>query len=170
MDDLRHREAQLAVLSVLGKSKEFREVFVLKGAMQVEAITQMSRSTRDLDLESRCQALPIIDWPAPAGPGSAVGMPRPSVGSVKNLSHFRRDPPSQMVQIARIRPAQTVLSGTQNRMFVPGSGTTFGFGVRRPGARSPASLDRTRSVVARAVGMHLGPQLAQLPRNQEAPS
>jgi hypothetical protein len=50
VDDLRHREAQLAILSVLGKSDAFREAFVLKGAMQVEAITQVSRSTRDLDL------------------------------------------------------------------------------------------------------------------------
>lgn len=61
MDDLRHREAQLAVLSVLGKSKEFREAFVLKGAMQVEAITQMSRSTRDLDLTVKAMPYSLDD-------------------------------------------------------------------------------------------------------------
>lgn len=49
-DDLQQRQAQWAVLGVIGRSRVFGAIAVLKGALQVEALTGMSRSTRDIDL------------------------------------------------------------------------------------------------------------------------
>ncbi len=50
VDDLLQRQAQLSVLEVLSRSPQFGGRIVVKGAMQVEAVTGRSRSTRDLDL------------------------------------------------------------------------------------------------------------------------
>jgi len=50
VNDPRQRRAQLAVLEVIGRSTAFRDSSVLKGALQVEALTGQSRSTRDVDL------------------------------------------------------------------------------------------------------------------------